>query len=184
MPCPVCPCPTAATPLCLPRSSITAPVPSLPSHPRFCVCFFFPCPSSSCCFSPSLLLLLSRLCPIPAPLCSHDSQIHRQLHGVAASPAQGALSPLGHCCSSNAPSLTQKAALEAAASSAVVGRIQGCAAPLGAAGACILCLQPLAWLCLHQQLPEELTHFWLQQGRGCPVPLVLLSLCFSLIFDV
>lgn len=104
MPCPVCPCPTAATPLCLPSSSITAPVPSLPSHPRFCACFFFPCPSSSCCFSPSLLLLLSRLCPIPAPLCSHDSQIHRQLHSVAASPAQGALSPLGHCCSSNAPS--------------------------------------------------------------------------------
>lgn len=35
-------------------------------------------------------------------------------------------------------------------------------------------------------LPEELTHFWLQQGRACPVPLALLSLCFhsSLMFNV
>lgn len=54
----------------------------------------------------------------------------------------------------------------------------------GAAGACILCLHPLARLCLNQQLPEELTHFWLQQGRGYPVPLALLSLCLFVIFDV
>lgn len=50
--------------------------------------------SSSPASAPSLFL----------PQCSHDSQIHRQLHRVAASPAQGALAPLGHCCSTNAPS--------------------------------------------------------------------------------
>lgn len=74
-PCPALPVPVpllqCALPMCPPSSSTTAPGPSLPSHPRFCVCSSFPCASSCHCFSPSLLLLLSRLCPIPAPaLCA------------------------------------------------------------------------------------------------------------------
>lgn len=181
VPVPLLPC---ATPMCLPSSSTTAPIPSLPSHPRFCVCFF-PCASSSRCFSPSLLLLLSSLCPIPAPALR--AAMTAKSTGSCTVWQQAQPRELWHHLGTAAPpilSLTQKAAVEAAAPSAVDGRIQGCPAPLRAAGACILCLHPLAWPCLCQQLPEELTHFWLQQGRGCPVPLALLSLCLSLTFDV
>lgn len=183
VPVPLLPCP-CAMPTCLPSSSTTAPVPSLPSPPRFCVCFFFPCASSLRCFSPSQLLLLSSLCSIPAhPLCA---AMTAKSTGSCMVWQQAQPRELWHHLGAAAPPmlpLTQKAAVEAAASSAVVGRIRGCPAPLGASGACMFCLHPLAGLCL-RQLPEELTHFWPQQSRGCSVSLALLSLCLSLIFDV
>lgn len=147
-----------------------SPAAALLLHYPFChltpgSCVLLPLPAShlhSCCSSPASApsLLLPSVQPgQPNPQAAA---------WCGSSLAQGALAPLGHCCSTNAPSH-----------------------PKGCCGGCILCswmpcttescrcLHPLARLCLCQQLPEELTHFWLQQ-----VPLALLSLCLSLIFDV
>lgn len=176
-PCSACPCPTAAMPMCLPSSSTTASVPSLPSPPRFCVCFFFPCASSFPCFSPSQLLLLSNLCSIPAhPLCA---AMTAESTGSCMVWQQAQPRELWHHLGTAAPPML----------------------PLSPKKLLWRLLLPLLWLgrfmdVLHHWehqvaecsvcilFPEELTHFWLQEGRGCSVSLALLSLCLSLIFDV
>lgn len=178
VPVPLLPC---AIPMCLPSSSTIAPVPLSAISPQFCVCFLL------CASFLWLLLAFTAAPPLqeehpPAPsllLPSMQPRSTAKSTGSCTVWQQAQPRELWHHLGTAAPSmllLTQKAAVEATAPSAVGGRIQGCPAPLGAAGACILSLHPLAWLCLCQQLPEELTHFWLQQGRGCPAPLALLSL--------
>lgn len=132
----------------VPPSSTTTPVPSLPSHPRFCVCCFFPCASSSHGFSPSSCSSSPASAPsLLLPSCSRDSQIHRQLHSVAASPAQGALAPLGHCCSTNAPS-HPKSCCGGCCFLCSGWEDSRMSCTTGSCRCCVLCLHPLAWLCL------------------------------------
>lgn len=57
----------------------------------------------------------------------------------------------------------------------------GCLHPPAPSSGSIL---PPARLCLRRQLPEEPTHFWLRQGRECPVPLALQLTHPSLMFNV
>lgn len=97
-PCPACPCPTAA--LCY--AHVPPQQQHYCTHPLSAIS-----PHVLCVLLPLLLAFTAAppLQPVPHPCscppCSHDSQIHTQLYGVAASPAQGALAPLGHCCSTN-----------------------------------------------------------------------------------
>lgn len=160
-------------PCAMPMSPWPAAALVHPSPPLATLCCLML--SAVLCFFPLVLLAFTAPPPLqPAlphpcsfPPCSHDSQIHRQAV-MLQQPAQPR--EVEHCFGSAAPlmlALTPKAAAAVAAPSPV----QGCPAPQGAAGACILRLHPPALLCLRRQLPEDPTHFRLRQGRECPVQL-------------
>lgn len=105
--------------------------------------------------------------PASAPSLLLPSVQPRQPNPQAASTARRAPAPRWYCCSTDVCS-PQKSCCGGGCS---LSPVRGCPVPRGAAGACIFRLYPPARLCLRRQLPQELTHFRLRQGRGCPVPL-------------
>lgn len=186
---PVLPFPVSLLPCAMLMSPCPAAAPVHPSRPLATLC----CLTLGAVLCFLLLLLLASTAPpplqpaLPHPCsfcpCSHDSSIHRQAV-MLQQPAQPG--EVQHCFGTAAPlmlALTPKAAVVVAAPSPA----QGCPAPQGAAGTCILCLHPLAQLCFHRQLLQDLTHFQLQQGRECLVQLALLlppAIPLSLMFNV
>lgn len=147
----------------------THPLPgrSLPSHSGCCASSAIPPLAASRLCRPSSSPAC--LCPIPAPSLRAAMTAKSAGRQRDAAMREGLRHRFG-TAASRMLALSQKAAVEVAAPSPV----QGCPAPWGAAGTCILRLHPPARLCLRRQLPEEPTHFRLQQGRECPVPLALL----------